>query len=136
MRECRERKGWSVLALSKATGVAQDTIRSAESGQRVLQMHTAITLADHMGVGLDEYIGREVPVREKREATPETVGEHMTLCRIRRGWRLDELAMAAGIHEGTLRTCESGKGGMRLSNLVALADQLGVSLDEYIGRRL
>jgi DNA-binding XRE family transcriptional regulator len=55
--------------------------------------------------------------------------------REQRGWSREELALHSGVSYGAIAQIESGRRvDVRLKSLVALADALGVSLDELAGR--
>lgn len=80
--------------------------------------------------------------REKKQLTdkfvgePITMGDHMRIARERAGLRQTELAQKAGLSHFTLGRMETNIGYCNLKNAVALADVLGISLDEYIGRKV
>lgn len=58
----------------------------------------------------------------------------MKTCRLKRRMSVTELAKRAGVCISTLYHAEQGISDMRLENLIACADVLDVSLDEYTGR--
>ena len=59
----------------------------------------------------------------------------MKLCRVARGIRVEELAERSGVSKATIYHSEKDLTYPGVLVLTALADVLGVSLDEYIGRR-
>jgi transcriptional regulator with XRE-family HTH domain len=61
-------------------------------------------------------------------------GGEMKRRRMAVGMTAAELAERAGIGLSTLNRAEQGRGDVRLETLVACADVLRLSLDEYIGR--
>lgn len=63
-----------------------------------------------------------------------TIGEHMKAVRLSRGLTRLELSRMADVSEGCIMRCENNNGFPSLIALMSLADALGVSIDEYIGR--
>ena len=63
-----------------------------------------------------------------------TVGAAMRRARQRRGLTIKELSAAAGVSYNTICLNETGRHLPDLYNLIVLADALGVTLDEYVGR--
>lgn len=61
LREQRELAGLSQSALSKKTGIPQQTISAWESDTNLPSIDACIKLADFYSVALDELIGRELP---------------------------------------------------------------------------
>lgn len=61
-------------------------------------------------------------------------GGQMKRHRIAAGYTAQKLADEAGIGVSTLNRAEQGRGDVRLETLIACADVLHLSLDEYIGR--
>jgi transcriptional regulator with XRE-family HTH domain len=60
MRQARLRAGFSQRALSKISGIHQQTINSLENGYVQGTISTIETLADAIGISVDEYIGHVV----------------------------------------------------------------------------
>jgi transcriptional regulator with XRE-family HTH domain len=67
----------------------------------------------------------------KRE---ETMGERLKRIREERGFSQTELAAAAGIPVGSLRSWERNRREPLLGSAAKLADALGCTLDELAGR--
>ncbi len=65
---------------------------------------------------------------------PKTMGRAMREKREELGWSLHRLAKRSGLHENTIIGYEKDEHQPGLFNLTVLADTLGISLDEYIGR--
>lgn len=61
MRKARELAGMSREKLRDLSGIRVMTIYNVETGRCLPYLHTAIKLADALGIPLDEYIGRRVP---------------------------------------------------------------------------
>lgn len=68
------------------------------------------------------------------KADPKAIGAAMRAARLADGTASKDLAMMADIHVNTLLQYETGKTVPTLVNLIALADALRISLDEYVGR--
>lgn len=64
----------------------------------------------------------------------KTMGEVMREKREAPGWSLSQVSSKSGLHENTIAGYEKDEHLPGLFNLVVLADTLGISLDEYIGR--
>ncbi len=60
MRQARLRAGLSQRALSKISGIHQQTINSLENGYVQGNINTIEILADAIGISVDEYIGHVV----------------------------------------------------------------------------
>lgn len=63
------------------------------------------------------------------------IHEAMTKARVERGWSRTVLADLSGVSTMSVYNYEAGKAVPGLLNLIALADTLGISLDEYVGRK-
>ena len=64
----------------------------------------------------------------------KTIGESMRRAREEAGMTMVDLAKEAGIHTQGVARHERGNTYPGLLNLISLADTLGISIDEYIGR--
>ena len=64
------------------------------------------------------------------------IGKHIRAARLEKGLSQKELANAAGISENALWEHETNRSDPRLETAVLLADALGITLDELIGRKL
>ena len=62
-----------------------------------------------------------------------TFGEAMRRCRLNKGLSVEKLAKFSGISYAMICFIEEDKRNPSLITLEALADTLGVSLDEYVG---
>lgn len=60
MREGRSIRGFSVRRLAEISGVCEATIYHAEQDRTYPGILTIVACADALGIGIDEYIGREV----------------------------------------------------------------------------
>ena len=60
MRQARQRAGLTLSALSKLSGVHQNTINAIETGRTQGTINTIEELADAIGISVDEYIGHVV----------------------------------------------------------------------------
>ena len=66
-----------------------------------------------------------------------TIGQSMRLCRKTHGYSSAEaLAEVTGVCRSTILHAEQDRTFPTVLTLVLLADALGVSLDEYIGRQV
>lgn len=62
------------------------------------------------------------------------IAENMKNARKRIGYTQKELAKIAGVQVAIVCNLENGRTESRLSTIIKLADALGISIDEYIGR--
>ncbi len=59
VKECRKQKGWSQQKLAEKTGLSFNTVTKIEQGVGDSPtLKTLLKLADALGVGLDELVGR------------------------------------------------------------------------------
>lgn len=63
------------------------------------------------------------------------IHEAMTKAREAKGWTRAKLVAKSGVPLMSLYSYETGKVLPGLLNLLSLADALGISLDEYVGRK-
>ena len=63
------------------------------------------------------------------------IHEAMVKAREAKGWSREELAGRSGVDRRNICNYEKGENMPGLFNLIALADALGISLDEYVGRK-
>lgn len=66
MREKREEKGWSLSQISIKSGLHENTIAGYEKGEHLPGLFNLVVLADTLGIGLDEYIGRTANERNEQ----------------------------------------------------------------------
>ena len=67
MREKREELGWSLSQVSAKSGLHKNTIAGYEKDEHQPGLFNLVVLADTLGVGLDEYIGRKAKESEGNE---------------------------------------------------------------------
>jgi transcriptional regulator with XRE-family HTH domain len=72
----------------------------------------------------------------EREVGVKTIGDYMQEARTEAGYTRHQLADLAGIPLGSLRSYEAGAAFPGILNLIALADALNMSIDDYIGHRI
>ena len=65
-----------------------------------------------------------------------TRGEAMRAARKKAGLSLEELAERAGVQKNTIGRVERNEHVGRIDTIELLADVLGISIDEYIGREV
>lgn len=61
MRRARKARKLSVRGLAQNAGVSQAALYSYETGKQDPGLFNLVCLADALGIGLDEYIGRKKP---------------------------------------------------------------------------
>lgn len=60
VKECRKQRGWTQQKLAEKTGLSFNTITKIEQGiGDSPTLKTLLKLADVLGVGLDELVGRK-----------------------------------------------------------------------------
>lgn len=67
MKNVRKQKNIKSRELARITGIPHTTISRYENGWIIPGIFNLITLADALEVSLDEYIGRNVPIKKKGE---------------------------------------------------------------------
>ena len=65
-----------------------------------------------------------------------TIGEYMRKARNRAGVTMLELSKVAGVNYRTIYRAETDKSDTNIFTIICLADALGISIDEYIGREV
>lgn len=68
--------------------------------------------------------------------TQTPMHEAMRAARMEAGLTQKQLAETAGVHQNVISTYEKGKCAPSLYNIAALADALGLTIDEYVGHRV
>lgn len=74
MKQARLRAGLTQRSLSKISGIHQQTINALENGYVQGSISTIETLADAIGISVDEYIGHVVTksdINKKKKDIPE-----------------------------------------------------------------
>ena len=66
MRTKREELGWSLHRLAEKSGLHENTISGYEKDEHQPGLFNLTVLADTLGIGLDEYIGRTVQRRDEQ----------------------------------------------------------------------
>ena len=65
-----------------------------------------------------------------------TIGESMKWSRIKCGYKVKELVEATGITQTSINNMEANRQVPNILFVVALADAMGISVDEYIGHKV
>jgi DNA-binding XRE family transcriptional regulator len=100
------------------------TSRQAQGMAQICHAHEAVVRMESDPATPSQVPGDEPSIAEALRRTREA-----------RGWSREELAMHSGVSYGAIAQIETGRrNDVRLRSLVALADALGVSLDELAGR--
>ena len=66
----------------------------------------------------------------------KTIGEYIKDARERKGYSQKELAEKAGINKSNIGHWERGQTFPSIINLIPVADVLGMTLDELVGRKV
>ena len=66
----------------------------------------------------------------------KTIGTHMREARMEASISRPELSKLAGVPETSIRAYETSEAFPGIINLIALADALNMSIDDYIGHRI
>lgn len=66
MRQARMLAGFSVRELADKSGMMESTIRSYEAGKTLPGLYNLMSIADALGLGLDELVGRKTEGIESR----------------------------------------------------------------------
>lgn len=66
----------------------------------------------------------------------KTIGDYMREARTEAGYSESQLANLAGVPQASIRGYEADKVFPGILNLIALADALNMSIDDYIGHRI
>ena len=80
--------------------------------------------------------GRCADFHDDPSIAPKTMGQHMTLCRLKRGLTRPQLAKLSGVHSTNIRNYETDTAFPTITSVISIADALNVSIDELIGRKV
>jgi len=95
LKKIRERKGLTLLDLTKATSFAGSTLSRMENGKQYIYDQQAIVLADYLNVSIDYLLGREFHEKEKIVYKENTINYSVVLSKIN-GFSNKELLLLAG----------------------------------------
>lgn len=87
MRRARIGAGLTVPALAEKAGIVVSTVRSCEHGRALPGLWTLWHLADALGIGLDELVGRRTPDGPRRVTVTAEVDPEL-LARMAE-WRME-----------------------------------------------
>ena len=99
----------SAAHVSKAIDLAEEALREQEARQKQMQKYAVFNNA------------YDIPDAMKAARKRQKLYQH-------------ELAEASGVSDRNIQNYECGKNVPNALNLIALADALNISIDEYIGR--
>lgn len=117
MRAARERAGLQQKELAALSGLPAHTISVLEAGRRQGMLCTIETLADALGISIDEYVGHEV------------LGP-------RRGPEADVEKLTGALRQSIDEYAEAEEQCRRkMAAMQTLADALGQSVDRLTGRK-
>lgn len=129
----REHRGMTIGALECKSGVPHATIMALERSKNI-GISSVELLADAMGITICEYLTACVPapysIYSKDYATA------MKYARMSKMLTLTDLAARSGINIGCICGYERGKALPRMAGAIALANSLGICVDEYIGHEV
>ena len=69
IKSIRKALGYTQSAVSKATGIPQNTISWIEADKGLANIQQCVLLADFYGVSLDELVGREEKIKKEVQIT-------------------------------------------------------------------
>jgi transcriptional regulator with XRE-family HTH domain len=131
-QKIREDCGYTKARLARAAGIDADLLGKLEIHDRLPRLHTLLCICRALGITPDQYLGIE-PKRDRWDRRTGSIGSHACAIRLRRGMTMAELAEKSLIGYPTIRTFEQGTRRVSTSVVLALAEALDVSLDEYLG---
>lgn len=117
--DARRRTGISVSDLSRLSDVSPATIFNWEAGKGTPQVDLLARVMRILGTPIEEVV--TIPPAERYPGD----------WRVIKGLTQPELAAAAKIATTTLRGIERADAGLTDKNAASLAEQLGISVDEY-----
>ena len=147
MTLCRLSLRLTPTEIAAKCGVSAGMWRAYEREETAPRLDKAVMIADTLGVSLHELVGSRLG--EPRGAksrynarhitkTPEeclTAGDWMRWSRESRGITATRLGDISGVTKDSILRIEHGCCGPNITTVRCLADALGITIDEYIGRR-
>lgn len=131
-KQARLNAGYSLTELEKKAGLSHNVISKIERGRNLPTFHTLMAVTKALGIGVDEYFGIK-PVNFQWDRSVLDVGERTRLYRRRLELSVFDLADLSGIAEHTIWAIEAGRSKPTAETMLALANALGISPDEYLG---
>lgn len=124
LRAAREKAGISRAKLAELIGRSEKCVASHELNGKVPSLSYCIAVADALHISLDEMFGRE----------HRKIWAWVTPKEWRNAYELsyDGLAKLAGVSKKTVINLESGEIDPYMCTVEAIADALGLGIDEYI----
>lgn len=136
LKNIRKERGYTIQAISDATGIAVRTYQNYEYGQREISTDALCKLANLYNVTTDYLLGRETST--PTDNMPEEVHYmfSLKLKELRESHNLSQQAFANTINvsQSTVGMWESNKRTPDSDMLSKIADYFDVSIDYLIGR--
>lgn len=130
LKAARKARGCPQTKLAKRAGVCSKTIIDIEHGHTQPTALTIAYIAGALRTSMDELSGRELPIlRDGEVPKGKTPGKRLRAARKHAKIGLDKLKKMTGLSTTPLHLFETDCGGMRLENIIKVADALHISLD-------
>ncbi|NPA26792.1 MAG: helix-turn-helix transcriptional regulator [Chloroflexi bacterium] len=143
MRDARLAAGRTIKETAEALRISPSTLRAYEEGRKVPSLPELAALAYYLQVPLDHFWSREIlsddvplifrlPLEELLQTHHQRIAERLRTVREEQGLSLRELAQRVHIPVARLRAYEAGERPIPVVELEALADALGLRLQDFI----
>ena len=130
VKAARKARGYPQIKLAKRAGLCSKTIIDIEHGHTEPTALTVAYIAGALRTSMDELSGREPTIpRDGEVPKGRTPGRRMRAARKHAGIGLHKLGKMTGLSTNPLHLFETDCGGMRLENIIKVADALHISLD-------
>lgn len=132
LRLLRKKEKLSQDKLSKALGISQSQLSNYELGKELPKGSALMKLSQFFNISIDSFFGDYNP--KKKEVSEFVFAERLKALRSNKNIGQDELSAKIGVSRAQLSYYETSKCVPSMGKLIAIADELNVSLDYLTGR--
>lgn len=136
MRRARKNAGLTLQKLAFFSNSTTSFLSRLERDMFNPNIKKVIELSDVIGISIDDYIGRKGCRKRLKVSCKLTIGQSIQRTRESKGVSIDKLAEMTGYEKQELNKWEKDRQSPRLMVVIDIADALGVSIDELVGREV
>lgn len=136
MRKSRKNAGLTLQKLAFFSNSTTSFLSRLERDMFNPNIKKVIELSDVVGISIDDYIGRKESRRHLKASVKLTIGQSIQRTRESKGVSIDKLAEMTGYEKQELNKWEKDRQSPRLMVVIDIADALGITIDELVGREV